>query len=76
MAKFTPTRTFKLEPGKSWKQTRTGLAMCRCGRGYRTERVQHPDAGQRVDGTMDILEVCGSCAEEIFEEQRREGRDL
>jgi len=25
---------------------------------------------------MDTLDVCESCAEEIFEEQRREDRDL
>lgn len=75
MAKFTPTRTFKLEPGKSWKQTRTGLAMCRCGRGYRTERVQHPDAGQRVDGTMDTLHLCALCAKELYDADQEALRD-
>lgn len=72
MAKFKSTHSFKLNAGSSWKQTSTGLKMCRCGRGYRTERVQHPDAGQRIDGTMDTLEMCVSCAEEIFEELYRD----
>lgn len=74
MAKFKSAHSFKLNAGSSWGRRST--SMCRCGRGPRTRHIKHPDAGQRVDGTMDTLDVCESCAEEIFEEQRREDRDL